>query len=443
MNVVGEKVSMKLNLCVSVVAMAVGLVGNGCGGKQTIPEPKPPEPFLPAAGTCPGALPGQNVQVTVAMGESNFPEVTWTGKRFDISWWDLRNPHPTVYTVGMDREGYEASPLMRISGDGTAKQHSVFSDGKETNLVWKEEAQIYATRLGNGDAEPMLLATSGTDPAAGPWGGAAFVDEGLLYFRCDGMIDLKTGAPLPPVPVASGGIENPRMAYNGVYYAIVWSESAAGGRNIVLQRVSPKGEKLGGQVKVSAVAGQSRKPTIAWAGKNFAVAWTNAAPGGENPKNRYRIFLAMVPEVGDRPLWTKQLKFSGSADQVAIAATGKEYGLAWVGSRDDGGSAIYLQRINLKGDPLEGTVEVTDGVPYVCSNPNLVWDGKGYAVVWHDDRGQVDTEIYMSYVACGEEPPPSETPAEDTAAAGPAPIEDAPSSPPDNSNGLPGLKEAF
>jgi hypothetical protein len=409
----------------------------GCGAKQKISEPKAPKPFLPGTGTCPGALPGENIQVTVAMGESNFPEVTWTGKRFDITWWDLRTPSPSVYTVGMNREGYEVSPLVRLSGEGSAKQHSLVSDGKETHVVWKEEAQIYSIRLNGGDSEPRLLAVTGSDPAAGPWGSAAFVDEGLLYFRCDGMIDLDTGAPLDPVPVASGGIENPRIAYNGIYFAIVWSESSVGGRNIVMQRVSPKGEKLGSQVKVSAVAGQSRKPNIAWANKNFAIAWTNAAPDTQNPRDRYRIFFAVVPEVGDRPISTRQLKFAGSADQVAVAATGEEYGLAWVGSKKNGGSAIYLQRIDLKGEPVEETIEVTDGIPFVCSNPSITWDGQGYGVVWHDDRGQVDTEIYMSYVACGEEVKKSAAPSKTPSAE--KPVEEAP----ETTDGLPGLKEAF
>lgn len=382
-------------------------------------------------------MPGENIQVSVAMGESNFPEVTWTGKRYDITWWDLRNPSPTVYTVGMDRQGYEVGPLQRISKKGSAKQHSVMSDGKETHIVWQEDGSIKSLRLG-GSPEPMLLSTKGADPVAGPWGAVAYVEEGILYFRCDGMINLKTGEPLPPVSVATGGIENPRIAYNGVYFALVWSESAAGGRQIMMQRVSPEGEMLGGKVKVSAVAGQSRKPAIAWAGKNFAVAWTNAAPAAENPRDRYRIFMALVPPVGDRPLSTKQLKFSGSADQVALAATGKEFGLAWVGSKDNGGSAIYLQRLTPRGELLEDTIEVTDGVPFVCSSPSLAWDGKGYAVVWHDDRGQVDTEVYMSLVACGEEAPP--------ASSEPEPKTDETTEPkdaPPESDGLPGLKEAF
>ena len=43
----------------------------------------------------------------------------------------------------------------------------------------------------------------------------------------------------------------------------------------------------------------------------------------------------------------RQLDFQGSSDRVALAATGEEFGLAWVGSRRPMGSAIYLQRIGL------------------------------------------------------------------------------------------------
>ena len=404
----------------------------GCGTKQPQPEVEPPKVREPEARTCPGALPGMNIQVTTAIGESNSPFITWVGDAFAIAWWDLRGHFPQVRLLRVDRTGVNRSPAKKIPHRGAAKHQSLAWDGTELNLVFWDDGRVMSARLGSADEEPKVEAESGKMPAAGPWGAAVWVDAGKLMFRSDGMIELsKEGEVVvepKPVVIARGGVENPQIAFNGKFYAVVWSNSVKGGREILLQRVSPKGRTLGGKVRVSATAGVSRKPVIVWSGSSFAVAWTNAAPSEQNPLDRYRVFFATIPEVGDMPTMTRQLEFQGSADQVALAATGKEFGLAWVGSRKPRGSAVYLQRIGMEGTPLEDTTEVTDGVPLTCGRPTLAWDGNGYGVAWHVDRSQTGSEVFFAYVECGEEvqikePEPAEPKAEPDAGAEPvAPV---------------------
>ncbi len=379
----------------------------GCGPKQPPPEAKSPEPVLPNVRTCPGALGGENIQVTTAIGESNSPVVTWTGDAFSVAWWDLRGRFPEVHTVRLDRSGTRRSPAKKMPNTGRARHQSIAWDGKEVHLVWRDDTNIMSARLGSAEDAPKVLFENGAMPTAGAWGAAAWIDKGNLYFRSDGMINPEAEENTQPEPaiIATGGIEDPKIAYNGTFYAVVWSASKKGGREILLQRVSLKGRKLGKPVHVSATAGVSRKPIITWTGKDFAVAWTNAAPTGQNPRDRFRVFFAVVPDVGDMPSMTRQLKFSGSADQVALAATGKEFGLAWVGSRKPVGTAVYLQRIGLDGNPIDETMEVTDGVPLTCGRPDLAWAGDGYGVVWHDDRAKTGAEVFFAFVECGEELP--------------------------------------
>jgi hypothetical protein len=397
-----DKISTLMTACIAAWAL-------GCGTKQPPPEVKPPEIAVPEAGTCPGALPGINIQVTGAIGESNAPVISWVGEAFAVAWWDLRGQFPQVRVLRIDREGVNRSPAMKIANKGAARDQSLAWDGAELNLLFMDEGRVMSARLGTADEGPKPMAESGGMPAAGPWGSAVWVDVGKLMFRSDGMIKFSQEGEVEvepePVVIARGGIEDPQMAFNGKFYAVAWSNSVKGGREILLQRVSPKGRKLGGQVKVSATAGISRKPVIVLSGNGFALAWTNAAPVDQNPLDRYRVFFAIVPEVGDAPTMTRQLSFQGSADQVALAATGKEFALAWVGSRKPMGSAIYFQRIGLDGTPLDDTTEVTDGVPLTCGRPSLAWDGNGYGVVWHDDRAQTGSEVFFAYVECGEEVP--------------------------------------
>ena len=379
----------------------------GCGTKQPTSQTKSPEPVIPQIRTCPGALVGPNTQITTAVGESNAPVVTWIEGSLAIAWWDLRGRFPDVRLVHVDRHGVSRSPDRRMPTVGASRDHSIAWDGQELHLVWLDDGRVMSARHGARQTDPVILASEGTAPAAGPWGAAVWVDKGNLFFRSDGMLSPSARSQEPPSPVviSTGGIESPQIAYNGSFYAIVWSSSVKGGREILLQRVLPDGRRMGNVVRVSSTAGVSLKPMISWAGTLFAVAWTNAAPAQENPKDRFRIFLAMVPEVGDTPTMTRQLDFGGSADQVALSATGKEFGLAWVGSRQPVGSAIYLQRIGLDGNPLEETMEVTDGVPLTCGRPSIAWTGDGYALVWHDDRAQTGSEVFFAFVECGEELP--------------------------------------
>jgi hypothetical protein len=428
---------------VLIVAWMLGLLVSGCGSKQAAEELKPPEAFLPKFGRCPGALVGENIQVTFAVGESNFPKVVWDGEAFLIAWWDMRGRFPNLYTIRMSREGYEVGTLEKLPNQASAKHHDIAFDGQETRMVWMENDQVLGTRLRGRLPKVEVLSKSGGMPAAGPWGAAAWVDGGKLFFRSDGMPRGREG--IEPVVIATGGIQDPQIAYNGVFFGVVWSESVPGGRRIVLQRVSVKGEPLGSPVSVSASDGMSKKPTIAWANGRFAVAWTTTAASEAGSRSQYRLFFAVVLDGGEMPSFIRKLDFRGSVDEVALAATGEEYALAWVGTRGNGGSAVFMQRLDLEGTPLEETIEVSDGVPLTCSQPDLAWDGQGYGIVWHDDREQVESEIYFAYVSCGKgTPKPKKGP--DARSDGPPDASvssEEPEEPPEAQDGLGELKEVF
>ena len=120
---------------------------SACGTKQPATELKPPEPVLADARTCPGALPGENMQITTAIGESNAPVIRWIGDAFDVAWWDLRGRFPTVRIVRVDQSGILRSPARKMPGQGVSRDHDIAWDGGETNLVWADDGRIVAVRL--------------------------------------------------------------------------------------------------------------------------------------------------------------------------------------------------------------------------------------------------------------------------------------------------------
>jgi hypothetical protein len=409
------------------VMLALMLAMAGCGPRQGATGPPAPDPIVAESRECPSPIVGENLRVTSAIGESNSPVISWNGNVFPIAWWDMRGRFPSVHVARIDRAGVHRAPALQMPNQGNARGQSVASDSASIHVVWSDERQVLSARLGHEEREQVVIAEQATSPAAGPWGAAAWVFKGNLLFRCDGMLppSSREGLRAEPEPVVlgRGGIEDVAVAWSGKYFAVVWSESVKGGREITMQRVSGKGNRAGLPVRVSAVAGTNRKPVIAWSGSEYAVAWTNAAPKGENPRDSFRIFVAVVPAAADKPRLTRQLEFQGSADQVALAATGKEFAVAWVGSKEPMGSAIYFRRLDIEGMPLGETIRVTDDKPLTCGRPSLVWAGDGYGVTWHDDREPAGSEVFFSFVSCGDA---AEQPVEAPAADAGPPAADEP-----------------
>jgi len=392
---------------VVILIVLLVFVAWSCGARRGGDKIPPPTPVSVEAASCPSPIVGKNVRITNAIGESNSPVIVWSGKGFDLSWWDMRGRYPSVQIVKVDRFGVLRSPVRMMPHEGIAKHQQIAADSQDTRLVWMDEDAVMFSRLGLEEQRSVKLAKDAQHPAVGPWGAVAWVNNGRMFFRCDGMLPPKDkhGERLEPEPVilATGGIETPSIAWSGEHYGLAWSGSIKGGRQIMLQRVSNDGKLIGNPVKISRVAGISRKPTIIWTGREFAVTWTNAAPIDDNPNDRYRIFFAIIPAMGDTPRLTRQLEFRGTADQVALAWTGTEFAISWVGSKQPMGSAIYFQRLSADGVPEGGTVRVSDEKPFTCGSPALSWAGDGYGLTWHDDRESASSEVFFSFLKCGSE----------------------------------------
>lgn len=402
-----------------------------CGTRQPVAEAPPPEPVRVSGDACPSPTVGANVAVTSALGEASSPVIAFDGEGFTLAWWGMRGKFPSVSTVRVDRSGASPSPMEMLPHDGVAKEQTLAVDSAETHVVWMDDAAVKSVRLPADGKGPAEIAGRATAAAGGPRGAVAWVEKGVLHFLSDGMLpppDRKGEiAEPPPTVVARGGIEDPRVAWNGEQYAVAWSASVAGGREILLQRVSNAGALVGAPVKVSGMAGVSRNPEVVAAPSGFAVVWTNAAPEENNPRDRFWIFFAVVPSKGDAPTLTRQLEFNGSADHVAIAAAGAEYGLAWVGSKEPMGSAVFFARLDGDGKPLGAIVRVSDEKPLTCGRPSLAFAGDGYGVAWHDDRSQTGSEILFSFLKCGEpEPEAADAGVAPEPEAAPAPNPDEP-----------------
>jgi hypothetical protein len=369
-----------------------------CGTRQPVADVPAPERVRIPGDACPGPVAGANASVTSALGESSSPVVAFDGEAFALAWWDMRGKFPGINTIRVDRAGAPLSEFAPLPHRAAAKAHTIAVDGAATHVVWKDASAVMSIELAAGAEEPAAIAEQAGAAAAGAFGAVAWVEKGVLYFRNDAML-----APMPPTQVAAGGIDDVRIAWTGEQYAVVWSASVAGGRQILLQRLSNKGKRLGNRVKVSGTDGVSRNPEIAAGGGGFAVVWTNDTPRQDKKSDHYWTVFALVPERGDAPTAVRQLEIESATDRVAVAGAGAggEYGIAWVAKKEPMGSAVYFARIGADGKQIGGPVRVSDDKPIACGTPALAFAGDGYGVAWHDDRSQTGTQIVFSFLGCG------------------------------------------
>ncbi|MBN2803125.1 MAG: hypothetical protein JXR91_08520 [Deltaproteobacteria bacterium] len=375
-----------------------------CSAQKGAKLPPPPQRIIPEAGICQNPKAGKNIRITKTMADSYNPEIIFTGRDILISWIDGFGRFPAIKTVRIDKNGIPRSIAKVLPHKATCKDQKFAVDENSVYGGWIEESKAVTADIGKPDVKTVSRGSEVDSVAVGPYGALVFTDHGKLYFRCDGMLPLpnRKGVIVEPEPllVSTGGIESPAIAWTGEFFAIVWSESVSKGRRIVLQRVTNNGNLFGPKVAVSRTSGISKSPQITFNEKEFAIAWTTSFTNEMEDNDRYKVFFAIVKKDGISPLLTRQLDFKGSAEQVSLATSGKEYALAWVGSKKPAGSAVYFKRIDEKGKSLSETIKVTDDEPAACGKPSIAWTENGYGITWDDSRFFEGLEIFFSFMEC-------------------------------------------
>jgi hypothetical protein len=193
-----------------------------------------------------------------------------------------------------------------------------------------------------------------------------------------------------------------RMCADGAGGAIVaWHDYRSGSNyDIYAQRVDASGTPLWATdgIALCAAAGDQVAESIIADGTGGAIiAWSDTRSGG------YDIYAQRVDASG-APLWM--------ADGVAVCTDGSDQTepdvapdgaggaiVAWSDGRNPDAD-VYAQRVDASGTPLW----TTDGVA-ICTETGdqgatrIVADGAGGAViVWADDRGGIDYDLYAQRV---------------------------------------------
>ncbi|QRN93387.1 hypothetical protein JRI60_29845 [Archangium violaceum] len=237
----------------------------------------------------------------------------------------------------------------------------------------------------------------------------------------------------PVLEAQTTGFRGPSVAFDGDVYLVVWEDSRTG--EVFGARVKPNGRVLDpAGIPLNLTTGlDGGQPRVAYDGTQFVVVWVSsdgvmgAHVEGDGDVRRHFV-ISFSDETGGPPgiACTKKLclvsfTVSGDDENVisavrldsegkvldrrsispgfnfardpAVAWDGKQFLVVWSDERDGDDGNIYGNRVR-----KDGTVLDSRGVPLIATPgaqrlPDVTWTGKNFLVVWEDDRG-ADPDIY-------------------------------------------------
>ena len=204
---------------------------------------------------------------------------------------------------------------------------------------------------------------------------------------CDGVMDndydrtcdgLNASDPAHDVEPNPSTVRDPAIVWNGHEYGVVWSDDRWGNYELVFARLSAAGERLGNVKRVTNGFDSSLEATLVWSGDGYGVAWTDKRNTNEE------IYFARLTPEGDRiGTEVRVTRTQGDSRNPDLEWSGQEYGLAWSEENSEGGSEIRFQRINRDGELVGESVRVDDVPPREgAQDPDIEWNGGGYGVIW-------------------------------------------------------------
>lgn len=160
-------------------------------------------------------------------------------------------------------------------------------------------------------------------------------EPGAWFVRLDA-----TGAPIgTPVKVSLGmHAGNPRIAWSGTHYGIVWSEyGTPAGTGVRFALYDANGARSGTPVEIGSVG--AAFADITWAGTVFAVAWE------DKRFTKASIWLATLDDLGRKVGNDRQVSCGTLGSHgPSLAWNGTALGVAWHDWRNGAALDVYFKR---------------------------------------------------------------------------------------------------
>lgn len=211
-----------------------------------------------------------------------------------------------------------------------------------------------------------------------------------VFYRSVGA----AGVPLTgdaTIATGASASQMPSIAWSGAELGIAWYDDRDGNYEIYFNRLSPLGVAAGPDTRVTANASFSANPKLAWSGSEYGVVWNDNRDG--NWEVYFRRISAAGVALGVDSRITSSSSYSYADD---LAWSGNGYGVTFIDNRD-GNDEVFFNRIAPGGFPMGADLRVSP-TPAISSWSSLAWSGSEYGVAWHDVRDG-NYEIYMNRIS--------------------------------------------
>ena len=199
---------------------------------------------------------------------------------------------------------------------------------------------------------------------------------------------------------ANGTQYLPDVAYSGSDYMVVWSDDQTTSTMVFGTKVTTSGGVQIPNGKALSTSTKSYNSAIAFDGKNYLVAWQQ---NKSSTSNELDIYASHIDTSG-QPLsgLAVSTEVKGQMGPVLAFGNGK-YLLVWVDERNTTSGIeydIYGARVSSAGSLLDPAGIMISSATGLQSDPDVVFDGTNFFVVWEDERnGTTDNDIYGARVS--------------------------------------------
>ncbi len=174
-------------------------------------------------------------------------------------------------------------------------------------------------------------------------------------------------------------------------YALVWQDRRDGVWEVYFNRLTPDGEKLAPDLRVTVTPHWSVNPTLLWTGGEYVVAWQDWRHEITAPEN-FEIYATFIDrdgfEIGD----DIRLTFEDHGSEAPVLALGEgEIGVAFVDGRT-GTEQVWAMVVDLLGRPLTEPQQVSAAAGDAFA-PDMVWLGDAFVLTWQEETPAGDFDI--------------------------------------------------
>ncbi|MDB4931311.1 MAG: hypothetical protein JWM10_3795 [Myxococcaceae bacterium] len=208
---------------------------------------------------------------------------------------------------------------------------------------------------------------------------------------CNGIID--DNATLTPTgdavrvseaavaPSGPGGVQ-----WTGSRYGVSYWGYDGGRAHVYFRQIDQTGVPSSTQQTLTTTPNDAFGASLAWSGRVLGAVWQDR----RDPSGGYEIYFNRLTPEGERLGPDQRISFApGFSVNPAIVWTGEEFVLVWQDERDtvgEGGYEIYAQRVDAEGRLILPNQRLTRDMAN-SEAPAVAVNDTGLAVTWTDGRG--------------------------------------------------------